>query len=88
MLSHGTLNPKPCSHEVPLRTPAGPRPNVYSHESAPGLLIATGNVGAHLNFDSGQPPPTPPSPWGHHSPPCWIAARLGCTSGLHIWERL
>eukprot|EP00887_Chlorella_sp_A99_P000674 scaffold5.g674.t1 len=33
--------------------PEGPHPNVYSHENAPGLIIATGNVGAHLDFMSG-----------------------------------
>lgn len=32
---------------------AGPRPNFYSHEGAPGLVIATGNVGAHLDFQTG-----------------------------------
>lgn len=33
--------------------PQGPRPNFYSHEGAPGLVIATGNVGAHLDFQTG-----------------------------------
>lgn len=33
--------------------PEGPRPNFYSHEGAPGLVIATGNVGAHLDFKTG-----------------------------------
>lgn len=33
--------------------PAGPRPNFYSHEATPGLVIATGNVGPHLDFKSG-----------------------------------
>ena len=36
--------------------PAGPRPNFYSHKGAPGLVIATGNVGPHLDFKSGAPP--------------------------------
>ena len=31
---------------------AGPRPNVYAHPSAPGLVLATGNVGAHLDYAS------------------------------------
>ena len=30
--------------------PEGPRPNLYSLESAPGIVLATGNVGAHLDF--------------------------------------
>ncbi|GAB4816671.1 hypothetical protein N2152v2_003717 [Parachlorella kessleri] len=30
----------------------GPRPNVYAHPSAPGLVLATGNVGAHLDYAS------------------------------------
>ncbi|KAL4423249.1 hypothetical protein ABPG77_000041 [Micractinium sp. CCAP 211/92] len=33
--------------------PEGPRPNFYSHEASPGLVIATGNVGPHLDFKSG-----------------------------------
>ncbi|KAL4860184.1 Vacuolar protein sorting/targeting protein 10 [Chlorella vulgaris] len=33
--------------------PEGPRPNFYSHEGAPGLVIATGNVGPHLDFRNG-----------------------------------
>jgi hypothetical protein len=33
---------------------AGPRPNFYSHDGAPGIVIATGNVGAHLDFKSGE----------------------------------
>lgn len=32
--------------------PEGPRPNVYASKSAPGLILATGNVGAHLDFGS------------------------------------
>ena len=38
---------------LPPASLAGPRPNVYSHEGAPGLVIATGNVGPHLDFKSG-----------------------------------
>lgn len=30
--------------------PEGPHPNVYSVESAPGVILSTGNVGAHLDF--------------------------------------
>lgn len=30
--------------------PEGPRPNLYSVENAPGLVMAAGNVGAHLDF--------------------------------------
>lgn len=30
--------------------PEGPHPNFYSLPSAPGLLLATGNVGPHLDF--------------------------------------
>lgn len=30
--------------------PEGPHPSVYSQASAPGLLVGTGNVGAHLEF--------------------------------------
>lgn len=28
----------------------GPHPSLYSLEAAPGLLIATGNLGPHLDF--------------------------------------
>ncbi|KAL6770526.1 hypothetical protein ACKKBF_B31605 [Auxenochlorella protothecoides x Auxenochlorella symbiontica] len=30
-------------------SPAGPRPNLYSSAAAPGLLLATGNTGLHLD---------------------------------------
>jgi sortilin len=30
--------------------PEGPHPNLYTLEAAPGLALATGNVGAHLDF--------------------------------------
>lgn len=50
--AHGATPPAlalTSRRRLPL-PPAGPRPNFYSHEAAPGLVIATGNVGAHLDF--------------------------------------
>ncbi len=44
----------PASRQPPHRprhqNSAGPRPNVYATASAPGLVLATGNVGAHLDY--------------------------------------
>ena len=42
------------SASPPPSSPAGPRPNFYSHDAAPGLVLATGNVGAHLDFQAGS----------------------------------
>ena len=37
-----------------MRTLAGGRPSFYTHESAPGLIMAVGNTGAYLDVNADQ----------------------------------
>lgn len=48
---HNTTQHSTAQHST-LLPAAGPRPNVYAHKSAPGLILATGNVGKHLDFSA------------------------------------
>lgn len=65
------LSPHAQHHRPPHPDPcAGPRPNFYSHEGAPGLAIATGNVGPHLDFMSG---------------PCGVMTMMGCAAVGRPW---
>jgi hypothetical protein len=69
----------------PASPGAGPRPNFYSHEGAPGLVIATGNVGPHLDFRSGERCITPGCALFSANTVAWQA--LGCCGAQHKCPR-
>ena len=37
-----------------MQRPAGGRPSFYTHESAPGLIMAVGNTGAYLDVNADE----------------------------------